>query len=87
MKCFEKAAEKCDSDSLGCVVSSSAWGKHAAVGTGSSFQILWNENQVCLSYQPELIAYISLYQVANVEPTSYEARYFWCHRKLLCWLI
>ncbi|PWZ27865.1 DNA-directed RNA polymerase V subunit 1 [Zea mays] len=46
MKCFEKAAEKCDSDSLGCVVSSSAWGKHAAVGTGSSFQILWNENQL-----------------------------------------
>ncbi|XP_066321217.1 DNA-directed RNA polymerase V subunit 1-like [Miscanthus floridulus] len=46
MKCFEKAAEKCDSDSLGCVVSSSSWGKHAAVGTGSSFQILWNENQL-----------------------------------------
>jgi DNA-directed RNA polymerase-5 subunit 1 len=62
LKCFEKAAEKCDSDSLGCVVSSSSWGKHAAVGTGSSFQILWNENQVCLSYQPELIAYVSLYQ-------------------------
>lgn len=47
MKCFEKAAEKCDSDSLGCVVSSCSWGKHAAIGTGSSFQILWNENQVC----------------------------------------
>ncbi|KAL6629149.1 hypothetical protein ACP70R_028914 [Stipagrostis hirtigluma subsp. patula] len=46
MKCFEKAAEKCDSDSLGCVVSSCSWGKHAASGTGSSFQILWNENQL-----------------------------------------
>ncbi|CAL5023974.1 unnamed protein product [Urochloa decumbens] len=46
MKCFEKAAEKCDSDSLGCVVSSCSWGKHAAIGTGSSFQILWNENQL-----------------------------------------
>ncbi|TVU33434.1 hypothetical protein EJB05_25251, partial [Eragrostis curvula] len=46
MKCFEKAAEKCDSDSLGCVVSSCSWGKHAAVGTGSSFQILWNDNQL-----------------------------------------
>ncbi|XP_062218221.1 DNA-directed RNA polymerase V subunit 1-like [Phragmites australis] len=46
MKCFEKAAEKCDSDSLGCVVSSCSWGKHAAIGTGSSFQILWYENQL-----------------------------------------
>uniref|UniRef100_A0A0D9VCB6 DNA-directed RNA polymerase subunit n=1 Tax=Leersia perrieri TaxID=77586 RepID=A0A0D9VCB6_9ORYZ len=45
MKCFEKAAEKCHSDSLGCVVSSCSWGKHAASGTGSSFQILWNESQ------------------------------------------
>lgn len=46
MKCFEKAAEKCHSDALGCVVSSCSWGKHAALGTGSSFQILWNENQL-----------------------------------------
>ncbi|PUZ74086.1 hypothetical protein GQ55_1G036800 [Panicum hallii var. hallii] len=46
MKCFEKAAEKCDSDLLGCVVSSCSWGKHAAIGTGSSFEILWNENQL-----------------------------------------
>ncbi|KAL5207904.1 hypothetical protein ABZP36_032339 [Zizania latifolia] len=46
MKCFEKAAEKCHSDSLGCVVSSCSWGKHAAIGTGSSFQILWNESQL-----------------------------------------
>ncbi|KAM0861019.1 hypothetical protein ACQ4PT_046172 [Festuca glaucescens] len=46
MKCFEKAAEKCHSDSLGCVVSSCSWGKHAALGTGSSFEVLWNENQL-----------------------------------------
>ncbi|CAM0946849.1 unnamed protein product [Alopecurus aequalis] len=46
MKTFEKAAEKCHSDSLGCVVSSCSWGKHAALGTGSSFEILWNENQL-----------------------------------------
>ncbi|KAK1614973.1 hypothetical protein QYE76_020490 [Lolium multiflorum] len=46
MKCFEKAAEKCHSDSLGCVVSSCSWGKHAALGTGSAFEILWNENQL-----------------------------------------
>nr|XP_020172612.2 DNA-directed RNA polymerase V subunit 1-like [Aegilops tauschii subsp. strangulata] len=46
VKCLEKAAEKCHTDSLGCVVSSCSWGKNAALGTGSSFQILWNENQV-----------------------------------------
>lgn len=52
MKCFEKAAEKCHSDSLGCVVSSCSWGKHAASGTGSSFQILWNESQVSWFFLP-----------------------------------
>ncbi|XBI44264.1 hypothetical protein VPH35_108919 [Triticum aestivum] len=46
VKCLEKAAEKCHTDSLGCVVSSCSWGKSAALGTGSSFQILWNENQL-----------------------------------------
>jgi hypothetical protein len=54
VKCFEESAEKCVSDSLGGVVSSCAWGKQAAIGTGSSFQILWNENQVILPYPPEI---------------------------------
>jgi DNA-directed RNA polymerase-5 subunit 1 len=35
-----KAAEKCHPDSLGCVVSSCSWGKHAVIGTELSFEIL-----------------------------------------------
>jgi hypothetical protein len=69
MKCFEKAAEKCHSDSLGCVVSSCSWGKHAALGTGSSFEILWNENQVSWSFNPlplVLIVHIINGSLANI---------------------
>ncbi|XP_073010574.1 DNA-directed RNA polymerase V subunit 1 isoform X2 [Typha latifolia] len=46
MKCFERAAEKCHSDSLDCVVSSCSWGKRVAIGTGSHFQILWDKKQM-----------------------------------------
>ncbi|KAG1358867.1 DNA-directed RNA polymerase V subunit 1 [Cocos nucifera] len=46
MKCFERAAEKCHTDSLASVVSSCLWGKHVAIGTGSPFQILWNKQQM-----------------------------------------
>lgn len=49
MKCFERAAEKCHTDSLASVVSSCLWGKHVAIGTGSPFQILWNKEQVSCS--------------------------------------
>jgi DNA-directed RNA polymerase-5 subunit 1 len=37
---LEKTAEKCHPDSLGCVVSSCSWGKHAVLGTEISFEIL-----------------------------------------------
>ncbi|ONK65887.1 uncharacterized protein A4U43_C06F2000 [Asparagus officinalis] len=47
MKCFEKAAEKCHTDSLGSIVSSVSWGKHVAVGTGTHFEVIWgHKNQV-----------------------------------------
>jgi hypothetical protein len=36
----EKTAERCHPNSLGCVVLSCSWGKHAVLGTGSSFEIL-----------------------------------------------
>jgi DNA-directed RNA polymerase-5 subunit 1 len=36
----EKTAEKCHPNSLGCVVSSCSWGKHAVLSTESSFEIL-----------------------------------------------
>jgi DNA-directed RNA polymerase-5 subunit 1 len=37
---LEKTIEKCHPDSLGCVVSSCSWGKHAVLGTEYSFEIL-----------------------------------------------
>ncbi|KAJ6825361.1 DNA-directed RNA polymerase V subunit 1 [Iris pallida] len=43
MKCFQRAAEKLHSDSLGSVVSSCSWGKHVAVGTGTNFEVLWGQ--------------------------------------------
>jgi DNA-directed RNA polymerase-5 subunit 1 len=36
----EKTAERCHPNSLECVVSSCSWGKHAVLGTESSFEIL-----------------------------------------------
>ncbi|KAK7317354.1 hypothetical protein RJT34_01506 [Clitoria ternatea] len=45
-KCFERAAEKCHTDSLSSVVASCSWGKHVAVGTGSKFDLLWDENEI-----------------------------------------
>lgn len=45
-KCFERAAEKCHSDSLSGVVASCSWGKSVAVGTGASFEILLNTDEV-----------------------------------------
>lgn len=43
MKCFERAAEKCHTDSLGSIVSSVSWGKHVAVGTGTHFELMWGQ--------------------------------------------
>ncbi|KAK3032738.1 hypothetical protein RJ639_036922 [Escallonia herrerae] len=45
-KCFERAAEKCHFDSLSSIVASCSWGKHVAIGTGSSFDVLWDTREV-----------------------------------------
>ncbi|XP_061336787.1 DNA-directed RNA polymerase V subunit 1 [Gastrolobium bilobum] len=45
-KCFERAAEKCHTDSLSSIVASCSWGKHVAVGTGSRFDIIWNAKDI-----------------------------------------
>ena len=45
-KCFERAVEKCYDDSLSSIVESYFWGKHVAVGTGSQFDILWDQKEV-----------------------------------------
>ncbi|WVZ67284.1 hypothetical protein U9M48_016385 [Paspalum notatum var. saurae] len=44
MQCFRKGAEKIISDQLDSVVSTCSWGKHAAIGTGSAFEIHWNND-------------------------------------------
>ncbi|RLM75037.1 DNA-directed RNA polymerase V subunit 1-like [Panicum miliaceum] len=46
MQCFRKSAEKVDSDQLANIVSACFWGCQAAIGTGSTFEIHWkDENQ------------------------------------------
>ncbi|XP_058108855.1 DNA-directed RNA polymerase V subunit 1-like [Magnolia sinica] len=46
IKCFERAAERCHTDSLSSIVASCSWGKHVAVGTGTPFQIMWSKKEV-----------------------------------------
>ncbi|KAG7032636.1 DNA-directed RNA polymerase V subunit 1, partial [Cucurbita argyrosperma subsp. argyrosperma] len=45
-RCFERAATKCHKDSLSSIVASCSWGKHVAVGTGSKFDILWDQKEL-----------------------------------------
>ncbi|TKY68288.1 DNA-directed RNA polymerase V subunit 1 [Spatholobus suberectus] len=45
-KCFERAAEKCHTDSLSSIVASCSWGKCVAVGTGSKFEVVWDANKI-----------------------------------------
>ncbi|XP_059649269.1 DNA-directed RNA polymerase V subunit 1 [Cornus florida] len=56
-KCFERAAEKCHVDSLSSIVASCSWGKHVAVGTGNSFDVLWDTREVGLNQQDESDVY------------------------------
>jgi len=47
IQCFRKSAEKVDSDQLANIVSACSWGNQAAIGTASTFEIHWkDENQV-----------------------------------------
>ena len=47
-RCFEKAVEKCYDDSLSSIVVSCSWDKHVVVGTGSRFDVLWDQKEVGL---------------------------------------
>ncbi|PIA52516.1 hypothetical protein AQUCO_01000412v1 [Aquilegia coerulea] len=49
-KCFERAAEKCHTDTLSGIVASCSWGKHVSVGSGTSFEILWNKKEMGLDH-------------------------------------
>ncbi|KAL6613753.1 hypothetical protein ACP70R_036023 [Stipagrostis hirtigluma subsp. patula] len=42
LQCFQKSAEKLHSDQLDSIVSTCSWGNHARIGTGSAFEIHWN---------------------------------------------
>ena len=45
-RCLERAAEKCYDDSLSSIGAFCSWDKHAAVGTESQFDVLWNRKKV-----------------------------------------
>ncbi|EEC72224.1 hypothetical protein OsI_05331 [Oryza sativa Indica Group] len=49
IQCFEKAAAKAYSDQLGNVVSACSWGNNTEIGTGSAFEILWNDENMSSS--------------------------------------
>ncbi|XP_050231385.1 DNA-directed RNA polymerase V subunit 1 [Mercurialis annua] len=72
-KCFERAAEKCHTDALSSVVAACAWGKHVAVGTGSKFDLIWDQKETCLNPKSSLDVYELLNMVrssANGEPAT-----------------
>ncbi|XP_058081073.1 DNA-directed RNA polymerase V subunit 1-like [Magnolia sinica] len=46
IKCFERAAKRCHTNSLSSIVASCSWGKHVVVGTGTPFQIMWSKKEV-----------------------------------------
>ncbi|KAL1564337.1 DNA-directed RNA polymerase [Salvia divinorum] len=56
-KCFERAAEKCNTDNLSSIVGSCAWGKHVSVGTGSPFEIVWGTKHDELMENEEIDVY------------------------------
>ncbi|KAJ6704823.1 DNA-DIRECTED RNA polymerase V SUBUNIT 1 [Salix purpurea] len=64
-KCFEKAAEKCHTDSLSSIVASCAWGKHVTVGTGSHFDVLWDTKEACLNPEGSMDPYSFLNMVRS----------------------
>ncbi|CAH2058668.1 unnamed protein product [Thlaspi arvense] len=66
-RCFEKAAEKCHTDSLSTVVGACSWGKRVGVGTGSKFELLWNKKETGLENEDETDVYSF---VQMVRPTK-----------------
>ena len=69
-RCFERAVEKCYDDFLSSIVESYFWGKHVAVGTGSQFDILWDQNEVGFDQMNEMDVYNFLNMVSGVGGTN-----------------
>ncbi|XP_020576180.1 DNA-directed RNA polymerase V subunit 1 [Phalaenopsis equestris] len=86
IKCFERAAQKCHTDTLTSIVSSCLWGKHVAVGTGSCFKVFWDKQQVKANQDVEKDVYdfLELVQTASaekevdVDDLMYESEYEFC---------
>ncbi|KAJ9190567.1 hypothetical protein P3X46_001754 [Hevea brasiliensis] len=64
-KCFERAAEKCHVDTLSSIVASCSWGKCVAVGTGSRFDLLWDQKEACLNQEGRIDVYEFLNMVRS----------------------
>ncbi|KAL4180669.1 hypothetical protein AMTRI_Chr12g267020 [Amborella trichopoda] len=65
MKCFEKAAEGRNKDSLSGIVASCSWGKLVAVGTGTRFEVTWNNKQVEVPHEYSTDVYDFLHLVST----------------------
>ncbi|KAK7405514.1 hypothetical protein VNO78_06882 [Psophocarpus tetragonolobus] len=66
-KCFERAAEKCHTDTLSSIVASCSWGRHVAVGTGSKFDIVWDANKVKSNEIEGMDVYSFLHMVKSLK--------------------
>ncbi|KAI0494605.1 hypothetical protein KFK09_024746 [Dendrobium nobile] len=86
IKCFERAAQKCHTDTLTSIVSSCLWGKHVAVGTGSCFKVFWDRQQVKANkdVEKDVYEFLELVQTAtterevDVDDLMYESEYEFC---------
>ncbi|CAJ1978050.1 unnamed protein product [Sphenostylis stenocarpa] len=65
-KCFERAAEKCHTDSLSSIVASCSWGKPVAVGTGSKFDVVWDADKIKSSEIEGMDVYSFLHMVKGL---------------------
>ncbi|KAJ0983740.1 hypothetical protein J5N97_002096 [Dioscorea zingiberensis] len=72
MKCFERAAEKLHSDTLSSIVSSCSWGKHVALGTGASFDIIWDKHQVAVNHDigENVYDFLEMVRTSNSEEVN-----------------
>ena len=69
-RCFERAVEKCYDDFLLSIVESCFWGKYVAVGTGSLFDTLCDQNEVRSDQMSGMDVYNFLHVVSSVGKTN-----------------
>lgn len=86
IKCFERSAEKCHTDTLTSIVSSCLWGKRVAVGTGSCFKVFWDKQQMAdnQDIEKDVYDFLELVQTTTtekqmeVDDLMYESEYEFC---------